>query len=64
MAKSSADKKKMWGSIVPGVFLVALGVIFLLNNYGITTINLGNLWPIFLIIPGIFMLMGWHHHHD
>lgn len=54
--KNSFDPKK--GKIVPGVLLVILGLIFLLNNYGFGFINLGRLWPLFLIIPGIYMLFG------
>lgn len=57
---TNKSKKKMWGAIIPGLVLIGMGVIFLLNNYGYTTINFGNIWPIFLIIPGVYMLFGIH----
>lgn len=44
--------------ILPGVILVILGTIFLLNNYGFTNFDIGKLWPLFLIIPGIFIILG------
>lgn len=42
--------------LLPGVVLVILGMIFLMNNYGVMYIDIGKLWPLFLIIPGILML--------
>ena len=64
MAKSKKtnqeERRKMWGSVMPGVILVFVGGVFLLNNYGVTNINIGNLWPLFIIIPGIFMIFGQH----
>lgn len=44
--------------ILPGIILVVLGMIFLLNNYGYTNFDIGKLWPFFLIIPGIFIILG------
>lgn len=35
-----------------GIILVLLGITFLLNNYGITFIDIGKIWPIFLILLG------------
>jgi hypothetical protein len=47
-----------YGRAYPGVFLIVVGVIFLLNNYGfIQGEAWGKLWPIFIILPGIFMLL-------
>lgn len=60
MANRSEERQHMWGSVFPGIILLAMGVIFLLNNYGFTTFDLGKLWPIFLIIPGAYMIMGLH----
>jgi hypothetical protein len=61
MNKKSSPKKKLWGAMFPGLFLILLGIGFLLNNYGIIAFNIGKLWPIFLIIPGFFMFTGQHH---
>lgn len=42
--------------VFPGIILVVLGIIFLLNNYGLTNFDIGKLWPLFLVLPGILML--------
>jgi len=50
--------RHFYSSIYPGVFLIVVGLIFLLNNYGfIKGEAWGKLWPIFIILPGIFMLL-------
>ncbi|NPV53970.1 MAG: cell wall-active antibiotics response protein [Firmicutes bacterium] len=45
------------GSVLFGLLIVAVGVIWLLNNLGITSIDMGELfstyWPVLLIIWGI-----------
>jgi hypothetical protein len=56
MAKEERKYKGKHGGVVPGVILVLLGLIFLLNNYGVTNVDIGRLWPLFLIVPGVFML--------
>ena len=61
-APSNQDYKQksrhFYGSIYPGVFLIVVGGIFLLNNYGfIQGEAWAKLWPIFIILPGIFMLL-------
>lgn len=55
---SKIKKSKRDGKILPGVILVALGMVFLLNNYGLTNVDIGKLWPVFLVIPGIYMILG------
>jgi uncharacterized membrane protein len=46
-----------YGRVYPGIWLVLVGVIFLLNNFGYFQGEAwGKLWPLFLIIPGLFML--------
>jgi len=40
-----------------GVWAVLIGLIFLLNNRGVLQGKVwGNIWPLFLIVPGIFMI--------
>jgi len=56
MTDNSSPRKTAWRGKLPGLILVLLGIGFLLNNYGITTFNIGKLWPVFLIIPGVFLL--------
>ncbi|HHV61439.1 MAG TPA: cell wall-active antibiotics response protein [Firmicutes bacterium] len=45
------------GSALLGILILALGVIWLLNNFGVTHIDVGDLfatyWPLFLIIWGL-----------
>ncbi len=45
---SSGDKKKAW---LPGVILIGLGVIFLVNN--VTSFSIDNWWALFIMIPAI-----------
>lgn len=51
---SRFTKKK--DKVLQGIILIVLGSIFLLNNYGYTNIDIGKLWPLFLIIPGFFII--------
>ena len=42
----------------PGLILIIIGIVFLFINYGyINTVSWGRLWPFFLIIIGVFMLI-------
>jgi hypothetical protein len=40
--------------IIPGVILIVLGILFLLPRLGV---DFGNLWPTFLLAPGISFLI-------
>jgi hypothetical protein len=40
------------GSITGGTILLMVGAIFLFD------LDWGKVWPVFLIVPGVFMLMG------
>lgn len=47
--------------IVPGVILIALGLIFLLHSFGylhIHFMNILHLWPVFLLIGGINLIFA------
>lgn len=55
---SNTNIPKIKSGVLPGIILVTLGTIFLLNNYGLTNFDIGKLWPLFLIIPGVFMILG------
>jgi len=52
--KTCAPKKKR--KLLQGIVLITIGAIFLLNNYGFTDFDIGKLWPLFLVIPGTFMV--------
>jgi len=43
-------KERDRGSIIPGVILIVLGILFLLPKLGI---DFGVLWPTFILAPGI-----------
>jgi hypothetical protein len=43
-------EKKQRGELIPGTILIILGLLFLLPKLGI---NFGNLWPMFILAPGI-----------
>jgi len=55
---NSMGKSIKSGRILPGIILVFLGTAFLLNNYGFTNFDIGKLWPLFIIIPGLFIILG------
>ncbi len=46
--------KKEYGGIIPGVILIVLGILFLLPRLGV---DFGNLWPTFLLAPGISFII-------
>ncbi len=45
---------------LPAIILIALGVLFLLQNLGIADVHIGELvrkwWPLILIVLGVSML--------
>lgn len=50
--------------LVPGTVLVIIGAAILLSNYGYLHFHWGNLihlWPVFLLIAGINMVIGHYH---
>ena len=50
----------MKANLIPALILIAVGILFLLKNLGLTDLNLGALlstwWPAILIVVGIGML--------
>ena len=41
----------------PGVWLIFIGILFLLSSFGVFHGEVwGKLWPLFIIIPGLFMI--------
>lgn len=48
-------KKKDDGSLIAGLILITLGVIFLVIRY-FPRIDFGDLWPVILIVVGIVLL--------
>ncbi len=53
---------KDWGTLVPGVILVLISVLFFLTNFGLLSTSkwahIGRLWPLVLIIIGLGLLLG------
>src|SRR5581483_4772325 len=50
--------------LVPGMILVSIGAIFLLHNFGYLHFhweNFATLWPLFIIVPGVLLLLGLSH---
>jgi hypothetical protein len=55
------EGQKRRGSLFGPAILVVLGIVFLLNNLGVTSFgvwDLVRLWPIFLIAAGLDLLIG------
>ena len=42
-----------------GIFLLLIGVLLILANFGVIEIAWDNLWPLFLLIPGIFLELSY-----
>jgi hypothetical protein len=43
-------ESKKYGGVIPGTILIILGILFLLPRLGV---DFGNLWPTFLLAPGL-----------
>ena len=41
-----------------GAALIVVGALFLLNNFGIANIRIHNWWAIFILVPGLNMLVS------
>lgn len=50
----------MKANLIPALVLIVIGVLFLLNNLGLTSLSLGEVirtwWPAILILVGISLL--------
>ncbi|KAB7770048.1 LiaF transmembrane domain-containing protein [Xanthomonas maliensis] len=51
----------MYNRLIPALFLIVLGTLFLLNNLGLSHMDLGGLiaiwWPVMLVAAGIRQLL-------
>jgi len=52
---ADSTKKSGTSSLIAGIILISLGVLFLVNRI-MPWVNLGNFWPILLIIGGFFII--------
>lgn len=59
MANGGEKKKrsKGSGSVTAGFIMIGIGLVFLLSNMGVIP-DLGETWPLFLIIVGVALLIG------
>ena len=60
--RSTAGSTNAGAVLTVGLILIALGVVFLLRNLGITWLNwiaFGTLWPALLILVGAAFLWRW-----
>ena len=51
------SKKNSRSNLIGGIILIGVGFIFLLSNLGIVP-HVGTMWPMFLIIVGIAIIVG------
>lgn len=56
MSRGSRDHSKK-GAFTGGIILLGIGLIFFLSNLNIIP-DIGDSWPLFLIVIGIAMLYG------
>ena len=48
-------KEKTNGSLVAGIILITLGILFLIDRF-LPNIRFGDLWPVILIVGGIILV--------
>ncbi|HKZ21780.1 MAG TPA: DUF5668 domain-containing protein [candidate division Zixibacteria bacterium] len=51
------SKKNSRSNLIGGIILIGVGFLFLLSNLGIVP-QVGTMWPMFLIIVGIAIIVG------
>jgi len=44
-------------SLVGGLILLTIGIIFLLRNFGLIPVGIGKLWPLVLVAIGIGLIL-------
>lgn len=47
--------KRITSTIFLGSLLIVVGILILLNQYSIVSISWENIWPIFILLPGILL---------
>ncbi|MBI9032946.1 MAG: PspC domain-containing protein [Bacteroidales bacterium] len=47
------------GGLIAGIILIGLGVLFLVDQY-IPRINIEDLWPVFIIIAGVALVLSYY----
>ncbi len=47
------------GGLIAGIILISLGVLFLVDQY-IPRINIEDLWPVFIIIAGVALVLSYY----
>ena len=58
MAKQKEQDNNTVGKPLWGGVLIVIGVIFLLSNFDIIPSDtFGKLWPLFIIVPGVIMIL-------
>src|SRR5579864_10084 len=53
LVESHSTKDHIWGG-----FLISIGVLLTLHEFGFSPLGIGQLWPLFLIVAGL--LLAWH----
>ena len=52
MSNGGTNNQKSGNQLSSGLIMIAIGVIFLINQY--TSIRINNWWAIFILIPALF----------
>lgn len=62
--KTCGGHRSYYGRIYPGIWMVIIGIIFFLNNFGYLQGEAWTkLWPLFIIIPGLAMIFSPRRHY-
>lgn len=44
--------------LVPGLIMIGLGTIFLLEALDLFSMDWSKIWPLFILVPGVFLLVN------
>jgi hypothetical protein len=57
--KEETPMRRRSGAIIPGLFLILLGLWFLADNLGLPLPGFGQLWPVLIILAGLGFWAGY-----
>lgn len=57
MQKSVQNEKLYNARLWVAVVLILTGIVFLLNNFGLFYIDVGKLWPVWIILVGLLLIL-------
>ncbi|MCB9436418.1 MAG: hypothetical protein H6673_05410 [Anaerolineales bacterium] len=56
--RSSRRRAMRGDKLVPGLIMVGLGLIFMLQAFDVFSMDWGKVWPLFILIPGFVLIFS------